>query len=479
MKKVITIILVIVMMLSIAACANNGTSKESDKTSATASQQGAASEQGGGSVSETSVIEKVQLKNNTITVMSADANWNPGPLVEEYMTARYDLKYNVVSASWFDYRNKLIALVMSGDSPDVCYPRQVGAFGESDDFYVFVNNDLVIPIDVLAETEASKYPEAVKLVEDNKYGGKDYLLPVSYTTNDHMITYNRKIFKENAIEEPWELFKKNEWTWEKFAEVCEELTQDIDGDGVQDLYGAVFLRPYLLLYTTGKTYGEVFQDGKYEINLRDPDIARAMNYVYDLVFVKKIVSNDVNNALTLFKEGKTAMLVDEGWGCITTEAQELAQADSLDMAPLPRDPNTDKYFIKTRLDCLTIPKGAKNVEGAIALYNSALYGQYVLLKEESAKEKGLQNAMENYKWPRYVAEHHGEMRDFTNPLLETVTEKAPFIGHAAVWAFVTGDGSQNWTAYIESQIPTIENNIQRGIYKKKDLEAIAEAMEGK
>lgn len=51
------------------------------------------------------------------------------------------------------------------------------------------------------------------------------------------LAYNVQMLEENNLEDPCELYDKGEWTWDKFNEYCQVLTQDTDGDGQNDQYG--------------------------------------------------------------------------------------------------------------------------------------------------------------------------------------------------------------------------------------------------
>ena len=49
--------------------------------------------------------------------------------------------------------------------------------------------------------------------------------------------FNMQLLEEYNLEDPRELYKRGEWTWDKFIEYCQTLTQDTDGDGQIDQYG--------------------------------------------------------------------------------------------------------------------------------------------------------------------------------------------------------------------------------------------------
>ncbi|MBQ7955208.1 MAG: extracellular solute-binding protein [Lachnospiraceae bacterium] len=49
--------------------------------------------------------------------------------------------------------------------------------------------------------------------------------------------FNMQMLEENKLEDPRVLYERGEWTWDKFNEYCQKLTQDTDGDGQIDQYG--------------------------------------------------------------------------------------------------------------------------------------------------------------------------------------------------------------------------------------------------
>ena len=51
------------------------------------------------------------------------------------------------------------------------------------------------------------------------------------------LAFNKQMLEDNNLEDPRELYKRGEWTWEKFLEYCQTLTQDTDGDGQNDQFG--------------------------------------------------------------------------------------------------------------------------------------------------------------------------------------------------------------------------------------------------
>lgn len=51
------------------------------------------------------------------------------------------------------------------------------------------------------------------------------------------LAFNMQMLEDNNLEDPRTLWERGEWTWDKFIEYCQVLTQDTDGDGQIDQYG--------------------------------------------------------------------------------------------------------------------------------------------------------------------------------------------------------------------------------------------------
>lgn len=70
-------------------------------------------------------------------------------------------------------------------------------------------------------------------------GNDDYLFYGSSSIPGGAIylAYNASMLDELGLEAPESLAEKGEWTWDKFADYCSQLTRDIDGDGNMDVYG--------------------------------------------------------------------------------------------------------------------------------------------------------------------------------------------------------------------------------------------------
>ncbi|HPJ02081.1 MAG TPA: extracellular solute-binding protein [Candidatus Limiplasma sp.] len=71
-------------------------------------------------------------------------------------------------------------------------------------------------------------------------GGAYMIKPVSgqsVVEATYPLMFNLQMIQDANLEDPRDLYAKGEWTWDKFAEYCQALTKDTNGDGIIDVYG--------------------------------------------------------------------------------------------------------------------------------------------------------------------------------------------------------------------------------------------------
>ena len=62
----------------------------------------------------------------------------------------------------------------------------------------------------------------------------------------YALAFNKQMLEDANLEDPRALYERGEWTWDKFVEYAQALTQDTDGDGVTDQYGFSGFAPDVL-----------------------------------------------------------------------------------------------------------------------------------------------------------------------------------------------------------------------------------------
>lgn len=151
------------------------------------------------------------------------------------------------------------------------------------------------------------------------------------------IFYNKDMFKKAGIDknEPYELQKRNQWTWDKFEEYCKRLTKDTDGDGKTNQYAmAGHSIQYLPLCAANNnaTFVARGEDGRYKNMIASREFVDSMNWGVDMIkkgyFKPKPQGAVWNWYLAAFRDRDVAMItadvyqlpsfvtMDDEWGFV-------------------------------------------------------------------------------------------------------------------------------------------------------------------
>jgi len=125
--------------------------------------------------------------------------------------------------------------------------------------------------------------------------------------------YNRDLFVEAGLPTPNELQNEGNWNWETMQELAIALTQDLDGDGVIDVFGVgARLDPWpveqeMATYANGGGIMK-FEDGKARYAMGDPDAIEAIEMWKELDQVHgAVMVGDQYDIRAEFNQGKVAM----------------------------------------------------------------------------------------------------------------------------------------------------------------------------
>lgn len=399
-------------------------------------------------------LPSFEFPSKTVQLM---ANWTGSEAdVEKLRTdvkKYYGLDLEVLSVGWEDIPQKLASLVLTNQAPDMVLKRS-----DLDDFPSHIVNELVQPIDDYLDISHPLFSHLADAYQATLWDGKHYL-GITEVGTGAAVYYNKKMLEDNGQPLPWDLYKNGEWTWDKLKEIA--LAMKVEKDGTIEQYGFALHRPYPWAYTVGKPFGSL--DGTNKTitnNIQDPDFARAMNYLADMIINDKVCPSRIDGALDLFRREQTPILIAERIYQMP-EVMELAKAGNLGIAPMPRDPEKDTHYVRGSAEGWFVPVGAKNPQGAMAVLSVSVYNstndqkkaeKHQLLKEQCSLTDENIEQLE-------TAEKSG-----VTPVLET----APWIGYDTVWLMV--GNSVNWTTQVDSDLPRINAKIAE-LFEKQEYDA--------
>ena len=316
---------------------------------------------------------------------SIDANpYYTGTLADEMMFA----KVAEVEAEWgvtFEYVNLLYAgaqesintSIMAG-TPDVdvyMIGLAIGAPAVANGYAIDMRDYL--PADhpvITGKDEVLTYIDvgngAVSLLTNKN--------KANMVGSTYPLSFNLQMIEEANLEDPRDLVEAGEWTWEKFLEYCQVLTQDVDGDGVTDVYGfGGWPGDYFPLLVMSN--GSYIAAGATE-NLSSPEVAETLQFMQDLYLDGYAYPLPAENGWDicrfLYREGKVAFSPNAAWIMDSNKDYGFQQGEDypvleFDMVfvPWPAGPSGDLETNAQKVtdsSCYMIPVG---VEDPVLVFN--------------------------------------------------------------------------------------------------------------
>jgi multiple sugar transport system substrate-binding protein len=254
-------------------------------------------------------------------------------LVDAFTESHADVTVTLTHIpSQSDYRTRLASDFAAGTPPDVSLMnfRRIGAF---------VAAGQLEPLGPYLDESDAISREAFYPVTLEAFTWQDQLMCIPQNISSLVVYYNRDLFSAAGVAEPAE-----DWTWDDFLAAAQALTQDSDGDGQLDQYGAgIEASLFRLAPFVWQNGGQLVDDPAFPMQLaltRVPAQA-ALTWFTELQTVHHVVPDRVAeeslDSESRFIEGTTAMYFNSRRG--TPTYREITAFD-WDVAPLPRGTQT-------------------------------------------------------------------------------------------------------------------------------------------
>ena len=269
----------------------------------------------------------------------------------KYPNVEVEIGVDPISGGWGDFVSRVLQQYNAGEQYDV-YHTAVETLQS------FAARDMFIPLDdYIASGDFSDFD--AKLFDLTKYKGKTYFIPSTW--NNIMVNYNRALFAEAGIETP-----SKTWTWDEFAAVAEKLTKrDANGNVTQFGYEVPSFFFGLMPWFLSNGTSPVTEDWSAS-NMKDPKVAETLQYLYDLIHVKKVSPVPGQEGIeNQFFAGQIAMISRGHWIVQNAIASKL----DMDIAVQPGKVNNDTVI---GFGAYGISSKAQNPELAKALVTELL-----------------------------------------------------------------------------------------------------------
>ena len=263
MKKFVAWILAVMMVAAIlTGCGSNtGDTKDTAPTEA-------------GKVTEAATENTDEEINLEVMITSLNDSAD-GPfllgVIEEFEKLHPNVHIEPIAVAMNDLYTQLLTMATAGNLPDV-FTMQDAYMAKA------VEMDMVTDLTDLLGQEWLDGTTPVA-VEGCKVG--DTLVFMPWQNNTMAMIYRKDLFEEKKLEIPE--------TWDAFVEVAKELTEDLDGDGTIDRYGAAFCgtrndSAEARFQTLAMTFGGWLvkeEDGKMVTQVDSSEFRAAMEFFID------------------------------------------------------------------------------------------------------------------------------------------------------------------------------------------------------
>ncbi len=203
------------------------------------------------------------------------------------------------------YNDKLLTMIAGGTPPDVMFVH-LTAFPMYAESGNLLDLDKYIKRDLKDEMR-DIYPLAIKSFT---YKGKIYGFPRD--VSGWVMYYNKNLFDKAKIKYP-----DSSWRWKDFEKACKAITKDEDGDGVIDVYGAIFPQ-YLpmLLYAFGGKILDDEEDPKECVIAKYKANKEALEFAKRLFKEKAVAPLEIGSGVgthEIFMSGKIGIYFTGKW----------------------------------------------------------------------------------------------------------------------------------------------------------------------
>lgn len=409
-RKLTVIIAAMLLVLSVIGCSGN---KKASEPSASSSPSASASPSATTPASPSPSASAEQDKGLNGGTLKIGLWWDgadPRLVKEEDRGPAEDEQIALIEAAEKKYNGK-IEFVKFGD-----YGKYVENFTTTslagdpfadvvvlELFWAFpqlVGKGFVVPIDDMLDLNDPKYIPWMK--NGGSYQGKQYGF-IDSPPSPYGIFYNKKLVQELGLEDPYQLQKSGQWTWDKFRELAKQATKDKNGDGKTDVFGFIGdLKTSLEQFVYGnKGSFDHDADGNMKFGMDSANAIAGLQLMSDMYNVDKSIiqpaPQDGNDKA--FIAGKSVMYAGFNWefGGLKDGMKDV----ELGYVFFPKAPNADDYKAFTPYgNMYMVSKYSKHADIAIKI-----------MDEISLHGRNKELAMENWKnsWPPEALDTRAQM----------------------------------------------------------------------
>lgn len=350
MKKLLCLLLCLLMTLTLFGCGGGG------------GQEGGEDEIGATDYAKMEMEWTEQdemfksIAGTTITKIGSPADLNDyeKQIVQEFMD-RYDVKINWLPMTYNEYTSKLPQLVATGNAPDTAVMTDATSLA-------FMYQGLCMPIDEYLDLDDPIWDQDV--LDAYSMNGHYYAVNTG-EIDTFFIYYNKDLFDELGLPDPYELYENGEWTYDKLREIAQKATVYDEDNTTVKTYGiGTHAYEVFVLANGGKFIDWDETQKTYVSTLKNKETITGLNFMRDLIADGSM--NPSIHGFTEFPSRKIAMFVERPQNAISNYDLYNTMDDEIGVVPFPKGPDADKTYGPSIFVTNFVPTNAKNPLGGMA-----------------------------------------------------------------------------------------------------------------
>jgi len=282
------------------------------------------------------------------------------------------------NASSLTYLEDLSVAISGDKSPDL-------VLFDTLSFPNGISKNLFTPLDDYIDINDPVWDGVKDLIDEFEYKEKHYFLPHRVLTK-YGLNYNRKTIENAGLDDPYNLYMEGKWTWDTWRKLMIDFCNIDPENNIGLCCTDTMLEGFI--NTTGTSIINVNADGTIQNNLNDPDVNAAVDFLAELGRNGLLKGGYISPQDFASSHSDTLLFLSmqPEWTYIAaTEQIQRIQPGSIDnyihdtpsdfaFVPFPKYEKASEYYMCAEPYGFMIPKGAKNIDGAVDfIYCNRLY----------------------------------------------------------------------------------------------------------
>lgn len=455
-KRVIAGAFALAMALSAASCGSKKEDKDSSSFEATNNVK----------VEDDETISAIPEGSATELLYLGEGDLNPtagNPETSTELTLFQkrggSIKY---SATTHDERfDKLAAAITANkDVPDI-FKYEWIAFPSQ------IVREMYQPIDSIVDFDSDLWSPTKDVADQFVLKGEHYVAPVGYEASA-MLCYDNSVIESEGLDNPYQLYLDGEWTWSAWENI---MTDYVGNASDTERYGVNGFFKNHFVQQTGKRLVEYDADSNTFVNnLKDPDIEKAENMLYDMNKKGLILGGWIGSASDCFSQNCLFYAMGD-WAYTGNSGPK--EGDNWAIVPIPASDDNPQKITTSNMTAYMWVKGSDKADAVKCWFECNRVAKTDPKYAETNKEKFMEN---NPYWTEemynvrtdVISDDYMMIFDYIFGISNTLGDEKSFDGNQKLADYIYGavastdeDGNQpTWAQIREQYSATVDSEIK-------------------